>query len=450
MIGIPQRLRMASAVGALVFATCLAVAGVVSVALSLRVLNDSFGWVEHTDDVLLEAAAIEANLIAAESAERGYLLTANPQFLRNFANYKDALTSHFAALAKLVGDNPGQAENLASLRETAEARMEQMQGINDIGPMDLNAAVAAIRALAPLRLTTVFQTKLAGFRQIEVGLRRRREQTAASDMTRTVGIAVGSTLLALLSGAIGLVVLQRERQQARERELQLEMAHVARLGMMGETASMLAHELNQPLTATRNYLSAARVVIGASDAPTSTRMTDILERATAQMQRASDIVRRLRAFMQKAEPAKTDEIVSVLFDEAVALLGMGSRGLKLTIDAPADLPKVKIDKVEIQQVLINLMRNAVEAMEAGTRHELDVSAMLAEGQFVQVNVKDTGPGLAPEVAEKLFQPFVSTKVNGMGVGLSICRTIVVRNGGEIWSAANPGGGTIFSFTLPRA
>jgi signal transduction histidine kinase len=437
MTVIPHRLRVILAVGVLVLATCLAVAGMVSVALSLRVLKDSFGWVKHTGDVLLEVAAIEANLIAAESAERGYLLTRNNLYLRNFADDRGALASQFSALAKLVSDNPGQVQNLVSLHQTTEARLQQMQKINEIGPTHLDAAVAAIQAAEPEGLTEIVRSKLEGFRQVEANLRQLREQKAARDMTTTVGIAVGSTLLALLSGAAGLVVLQRAREQGRERELQMEMAHMARLGMMGETASMLAHELNQPLTATRTYLSGLRTVVQASGMPASDRVVDILKRATAQTQRASDIVRRLRTFVQRGESTKTDETVSVLFDDAVALLGMRSEGLRITTHAAADLPKVAIDRIEIQQVLINLMRNAVEAMHSGSQRELKLSATLTDGRYVQINVQDTGPGLAPEVTEKLFQPFVSTKTDGMGVGLSICRTIILRNGGADLERSQP-------------
>jgi two-component system sensor kinase FixL len=225
---------------------------------------------------------------------------------------------------------------------------------------------------------------------------------------------------------------------------------MARLNMMGETAAMLAHELNQPLTAAGNYLSAAQAVSETSGASASARITEILGRATAQLQRASDIVRRLRSFVQKGEATKTQENVSTLLDEAVALLGMRSEGLKITTNASPGLPPVLIDKVEIQQVLINLMRNAVEAMGTGTRRELELSAVPTDARHIQISVKDTGPGLAKEVADKLFQPFVSTKTTGMGVGLSICRTIIIRNGGRIWADSNPEGGTIFSFTLPRS
>jgi two-component system sensor kinase FixL len=224
---------------------------------------------------------------------------------------------------------------------------------------------------------------------------------------------------------------------------------MARLNLMGETAAVLAHELNQPLTATTNYLSAAQAMSEAPGAPASARITEILGRAVAQVQRATEILRRLRSFVEKGEPTKTAEDVAKLFEDAVALLAMRSEGLTVTTHPAPGLAQVVIDRVEIQQVLINLMRSAVEAMEASPRRELELSAIPSDGHSIQINVKDTGPGLSQDVAERLFQPFVSTKANGMGVGLSICRTIILRNGGRIWAEPSPGGGTIFSFTLPQ-
>ena len=450
MWAIARRWRVISAVSALVIATCLVVVAMFSVALSLRVLNESFGWVRHTDGVLLQVAKIETDLVAAESAERGYLLTSNPQYAANFEDDRIALSGEFATLGELVSDNPAQVQRLDDLRQTAEARLQQLKGIIAIGPQNLDTAIAAVRAAAPQRLTEVVREKLDGFREAENSLRQQREEKTGRDMTRTIIFSIGATVLALLSGSTGLVMLQRERERSRQRELQLELAHMARLNTMGETAAMLAHELNQPLTAANNYLSAVQALTQAAASPASDRVIDIVGRATAQLERAGDILRRLRGFVQKSEPTKSLEDPSTLFEDAITLLGMRSDGLKMTTSVAPNLGQVIIDKVEIQQVLINLMRNAVEAMSGGARQELGLSAVAADDHYVQVSVKDTGPGLAAEIAERLFQPFVSTKTSGMGVGLSICRTIITRNGGRIWSDPNPEGDTVFSFTLPRA
>jgi two-component system, LuxR family, sensor kinase FixL len=449
MIAIRNRWRVISAAAALVVATGLAVVAMITVTFSLKLLNNSLSWVRHTDEVLLQVARIETDLVAAESAERGYLLTGDDQYERNFATDRAALAKQFDALAKLVSDNPKQTQNLANLRQTAEARLQQLKTIIGIGHDNLGAAVAAVRAAAPQRLTDVVRDQLDSFRQMELDLRRQREEKATRDMSRTIGFAIGSTVIALLSGSVGLLALQRERDRYQERELQSELAHMARLNLVGETAAVLAHELNQPLTATTNYLSAARAASEASGVPGSARTTDILVRAIAQVKRATEIVRRLRSFVEKGEPTRTTEEIAKLFEDAVALLGMRSDGLTVRTHAALGLPKVIVDRVEIQQVLINLMRNAVEAMEESPVRELELSAIPSDGHTVQINVKDTGPGLSQNVADRLFQPFVSTKPNGMGVGLSICRTIILRNGGRIWTEPNPEGGTIFSFTLPR-
>ncbi len=168
--------------------------------------------------------------------------------------------------------------------------------------------------------------------------------------------------------------------------------------------------------------------------------------------RSGDIIRRLREFVSRGETAQRVESVSKLVEEASALALVGARqlGVRVTfsMDKRADL--VLVDRIQIQQVLLNLIRNAVEAMAGGSRRELVVASALAPGDMVELSIRDTGPGLAPEVSERLFQPFITTKAHGMGVGLSICRTIVEAHGGQIWAEPNPGGGTVFRLTVQKA
>jgi two-component system sensor kinase FixL len=161
----------------------------------------------------------------------------------------------------------------------------------------------------------------------------------------------------------------------------------------------------------------------------------------------------LRTFIKKGETEFAAEDIAKLIEEgsAIALVGARERGVKVRVQAAAQLPEVLVDKIQIQQVIVNLMRNAIEAMEQSPRRELTVTAgPAADARYIVVRIVDTGPGLAPAVAERLFQPFVTTKAQGMGVGLSICRSIVAGHGGELIARPNPEGGTIFSFTLPRA
>ena len=248
-------------------------------------------------------------------------------------------------------------------------------------------------------------------------------------------------------------ISERQRTRQRLQELQAELSHVSRVSEMGQMASALAHEINQPLAAASNYLNAARRLGVRRDPAQAGLIDEALEKAAGQVERASQILRRLRDFIRKGEPELASEDIAKLIEEgsAIALVGTRERGVTVRLEAAARLPAVLVDKIQIQQVIVNLMRNAVEAMEQSPRRELTLEAFLApDARNVIVRVTDTGPGLVPEVAERLFQPFVTTKAQGMGVGLSICRSIVEGHGGKLLAEANPGGGTIFSFTLQVA
>jgi two-component system sensor kinase FixL len=243
---------------------------------------------------------------------------------------------------------------------------------------------------------------------------------------------------------------QRQQTLQRVQELQAELTHVSRLTEMGQMASALAHEINQPLTAATNYLEAARRLLARADEAASARAVGILESAAGQVVRASQIIRRLREFLGKGERERRPAPIGRLVEEAsaLALIGAGDGGAKIDLRIAPQLPELAVDRVEIEQVVVNLVRNAIEAMAGGPRQELTVTAAPGDGNVVEICVADTGPGIAPEVAQRLFQPFVTTKPHGMGVGLSICRGIVEAHGGALTAEANPGGGTRFRVTLP--
>jgi two-component system sensor kinase FixL len=245
-----------------------------------------------------------------------------------------------------------------------------------------------------------------------------------------------------------------ERQSAEQRlqELQSELVHISRLTALGEMSSALAHELNQPLSAIANYLNGVQRILADQPDAASARVREALAKAVEQALRSGDIIRRLREFVSRGETARRAESAPKLVEEASALALVGARqlGVRVSYDLDKRADQVLVDKVQIQQVLLNLIRNAVEAMAEGPRRELTIESRAAPGGMVQISVVDTGPGLAPEVAERLFQPFVTTKSQGMGVGLSICRTIVEAHGGRIWAEPNPGGGTAFRLTVPKA
>jgi two-component system sensor kinase FixL len=242
---------------------------------------------------------------------------------------------------------------------------------------------------------------------------------------------------------------ERQKTEARLQELQSELVHISRLTAMGEMASTLAHELNQPLSAISNYLKGSRRLLEGSRDEKSATMRDALEKAADQAVRAGQIIRRLRDFVSRGESERRVENITKLVEEAsaLALVGVKDRGIRVQFQFDPAVDLVLADRVQIQQVLLNLIRNAMDAMESSPSRDLTVSITPVENGYVRISVADSGSGIAPEVAEQLFQPFITTKRQGMGVGLSISRTIVEAHGGRIWVEPNPSGGTIFHFTL---
>lgn len=242
---------------------------------------------------------------------------------------------------------------------------------------------------------------------------------------------------------------ERQKTEARLQELQTELVHISRLTAMGEMASALAHELNQPLSAIANYLKGAKRILEGRTDDDSRTVAGAMDRAAEQSLRAGQIIRRLRDFVSRGESERRVESLSKLIEEASALALVGAKEhdvrVRLQVDPAHDM--ILADKVQIQQVLLNLLRNAIDAVAERDQRELVLSTRLAECGMVEVSVADTGPGISPDIAAQLFQPFVTTKPQGMGVGLSISRTIIEAHGGQIWTEPNPGGGAIFKFTL---
>jgi len=242
---------------------------------------------------------------------------------------------------------------------------------------------------------------------------------------------------------------ERQKTEARLQELQSELVHISRLTAMGEMASTLAHELNQPLSAISNYLKGSKRILESAKDDKSATLRDALDKAADQAMRAGQIIRRLRDFVQRGESERRVESITKLVEEAsaLALVGVKDRGIRVQFKFDPAVDLVLADRVQIQQVLLNLIRNAMDAMETSPTRDLVITVVPMDDTHARISVADTGVGIAPEVAEQLFQPFITTKRHGMGVGLSISRTIIEAHGGRIWGEANPGGGTIFNFTL---
>ena len=242
---------------------------------------------------------------------------------------------------------------------------------------------------------------------------------------------------------------ERQQTEARLQELQSELVHISRLTAMGEMASALAHELNQPLSAIANYMKGSRRMLEGGTDDRSALLRDAMDKAAEQALRAGQIIRRLRDFVARGESERRVESVKKLVEEAsaLALVGAKDQGVRVRFQFDPSVDLVLADKVQIQQVLLNLLRNAVEAMEGSPTRELLISTASDKDGMIAISVTDTGPGIAPEMTSQLFQPFVTNKRHGMGVGLSISRTIVEAHGGQIEVEPNPVGGTIFRFTL---
>jgi two-component system, LuxR family, sensor kinase FixL len=244
---------------------------------------------------------------------------------------------------------------------------------------------------------------------------------------------------------------ERQDYENRLHSLQDELAHVSRVTAMGTLATSIAHELNQPLTAIANYVETASDMLSDPRDETIGVIREALDECAREAVRAGQIVRRLRDFISRGETERQMASLARLVNEASALafVSTGSQSLEVTVNIGVD-DLVLVDRVQIQQVLVNLIRNAIEAMQELPHGRLTISAVRREPEFIEVIVSDSGPGLTPEVAARLFEPFVSTKATGMGVGLSISRTIIEAHEGRIWADASPYGGTSFHFTLPNA
>jgi two-component system sensor kinase FixL len=245
---------------------------------------------------------------------------------------------------------------------------------------------------------------------------------------------------------------ERQATESRVHDLQSELAHVSRVSAMGTLATSLAHELNQPLTAIANYVETARDLLHEPDQETLAIVREALDECAAQSVRAGQIVRRLRDFISRGETERRIESLRRLVTEAssLALVGTGEHGLEVQVRLDASADQVLVDRIQIQQVLLNLIRNAIEAMRDSRLRRLLIASERESPGCVRITVADSGPGLSEEIAGRLFEPFLSTKQTGMGLGLSICHTIVAGHGGRIWAERSRLGGTAFHFTVMDA
>ena len=570
----------------LAIALGLFVAAAIALAVNLTRQRDSFGWVEHTNEVLRTISDIERNILEAESGERGYLLTGESSYLDSYNRSQANIPRLFDALRQLVSDNSYQVQRLDEWRPIIEARLAEFGKVVEIGPAHSNDALEILRTARSRQLTTLIEEKLGQFRQNELDLLGERQQRANRDTVVATLIAAVMAVLAMLSASVGAFLLRNQRsasqlrianeelatshahlqsiletvpdamvvidergtiqsfsataerlfgftigevqgrnvsmlmpapyrhehdsyldhyqttgerkiigvgrvvvgqrkdgstfpmelsvgevalegkrqfigfvrdltrRQENERllhEMQSELLHISRLSTMGEMASALAHELNQPLSAVANYLQGSKRLLQNIPDDRTPAITQALDKATEQAVRAGQVIHRLRDFVARGETENRIESIKKLVEEATALslIAAKDQSVRMNLQHDPSIDLVLVDKVQIQQVLLNLLRNAIEAMQTTERCELNVSTNPAENDMVAVKVADTGSGISPDIAAQLFKPFVTTKRQGMGIGLSISRTIIESHGGQITVEPNPGGGTIFCFTVRR-
>lgn len=242
---------------------------------------------------------------------------------------------------------------------------------------------------------------------------------------------------------------EQMRAEMRMREMQSELVHFSRLSAVGTMASALAHELNQPLTAVANYLEAGRDILDSPGEQNHALLREALDEGARQAVRAGDIVRKLRGYVSRGEiDARSIELQPLLNDAAaLARLSLSSKDVPVTLDVAPDVGNVLADPIQVQQVVINLVRNAQDALSATPNPKIRINAQRGEDGLIEVSVCDNGTGLDEEVKKSLFKPFTTSKSGGMGLGLSICQTIVEAHGGSICADLAPDGGTCFRFTL---
>ncbi len=292
----------------------------------------------------------------------------------------------------------------------------------------------------------------SGERRI-IGLGREVRGQRRDGSTFPLHLSVGETPESLKHRRfVGIMrdLTEQKKVEAEARQVQDRLAHVARFSVMGEMAAGLAHEVNQPLSAIVTYAQAGkRLLTGAREVPDD--LTEVCEKISEQAQRAGQVIKNLRSFVTKQEVRKDILDMNRTVAEIKTLIDADARaeGILVTLVDEDDLPPVLGDAVQLQQVVVNLTRNAVDAMKRGLRKEegIEIRTFSRDGK-VHLTVTDQGYGVPPQLADSIFHPFVTTKGEGLGVGLAISRTIVLAHGGELSYRPNPAGGSIFGFWLP--
>jgi PAS domain S-box-containing protein len=420
------------------------------------------------DDLAQDARTVLRDLTSSEREVRSrggrwYLMRLRPY--RTVEDKIDGVVVTFVDIDERLRAREALVNSEARLRAVIDGVADSIVTINEAGIIqDLNAATRKMFGYSPDELKGQNVRILAtepDRSQHDEYIRRYIETGEA----RIIGIGRdvdaqrkdGSTFPAELTVSetrhgdarlfIGFI---RDLSERRRFEARLNRLHANRLDSMADMATALAHELNQPLAAAANYLFTARQLIGSGPGPAIDGVDETLDKASSQMHRAGQIIAHLREFLARGEPDKTELSLHVLIRQTCELVAPSARegGVEIVRRLDAAEDTVLADKVQIEQAMVNIIRNAIEAMSEAPRKKLTISTSL-ENDMVRVDFSDTGRGL-PASSADLFVPFGTTKSNGLGVGLSISRSIIEAHYGTIWAEANPGGGARFCFALPQA
>ncbi|MEE9379999.1 MAG: PAS domain S-box protein [Hyphomonadaceae bacterium] len=287
----------------------------------------------------------------------------------------------------------------------------------------------------------------------ETGSGKTDKLSCFSNADELIPVRLSASIMQLQGDECVLVMAQDQREyieaEAQARKLQSDLHHVGRLSAMGEMASGLAHELNQPLTAVMNYVQASHKILDSGNDEQRGNVSEYMTKAVEQADRAGKIISGLRKFVEKDDSAHSLEDINQIVEEAsrLVLLAVVAADTELSTKLQEDIPPILVDKIQIQQVVFNLVRNAVEALQFSKAGVIKVVTFQTQ-DAVQISVSDNGPGVEVALVDSLFDQFVTTKPDGMGVGLSICKSIVEGHGGMITAKSNPEGGMSFIFTLP--